>query len=547
MLCRKKTIKNIWMLSREYENLAGAGGVKDVTCQLAESLALWTGRRVHVVLPCYGFMDWQNQGFLPVPDPVDPENSLRLAIDMNEPASTVKEVVSFVHKSINRVHVYLVDTKRFQLKSDVYTYTEMDEARTPWQKKSMGHHDYFAMNLLLQKSSLELIIALRQKPDVIHCHDGHCAVLPALIRELPGYSTYFRDTACLVTIHNAGNGYHQEIEDLQYAATITGLHEKVVHANLLEGSFDPFLIAGQYANLNTVSENYALELQESSQDELTGWLGHTLKERGTVIAGITNGIDPQRYKPADRRGSDPTCAFDPGNEEDHLQGKRVWKQKVVQHLAQEKLPESVQCFGSLETWTENPLFTFIGRLSGQKGVDILLEVVPVFLERHPHSQLVVLGSGESELEFRLIYLATESEWVGRVCFLRGFDSAVAADLYGAGDFFLIPSRYEPCGLTDLIAQLYGNIPVVHSIGGLVKVIDQMTGIAYKEGGADDLFGAMERAMVLYEDVEAKRKIQLEAVREIESKYRWDKVRQDYLQLYTIAFHQQVRVGMDLKQ
>ncbi|KJR99553.1 MAG: glycosyl transferase family 1 [Desulfobulbaceae bacterium BRH_c16a] len=535
---RGEQMKKIWMLSREYGEIAGAGGVKDVVCQLAEALARWSGRSVHVVLPLYGFINAEKHGFKPLPDPFCHGRELCLQIEMNEPDRYVAEEVRYYKHVMNKVHVYLVDAERYRQKTDVYTYSEEDENKIPWQKRATGHHDYFAMNLLLQKAALELMIVLGEKPDIIHCHDGHTAVLPALIRENAGYRSYFRETGCLVTIHNAGYGYHQEIFDIPYAVSITALPLHIIEDNQLDKKFDPFLVAGNYAIVNTVSENYARELQETESDRLTGWLGHELLKRNVVLEGVTNGIEPSSFKSAMIAGDDRSMLFDPGVGEDTLAGKTRCKESLLEQLAEDALFPNVRCFGRLENNALKPLFTFIGRLSEQKGVDILIEVLEVFLARNPRVQMVVLGTGGSDIDDRLIQL-TGDRLQGRMCFLQGYSTDLANKVFAAGDFFVVPSRYEPCGLTDFIAQLFGNIPVVHSVGGLVKVIDGMTGLAYKEDSPDDLLRALERALAVYDDQELKRKIQFQAVKEIEDNYTWSKVKEKYLDLYKKARNSQL--------
>jgi starch synthase len=535
----RKMMKNIWMLSREYGDIAGAGGVKDVVCQLAEALATWNGRAVQVVLPRYGFIDCTDWGFIALADPACAGRNLRLQIDMHQPDKPIREEISFFHRRINRVDIYLVEAERFRQKSDVYTYSEVDERRVWWQHRSMGHHDYFAMNLLLQKAAMELIIALAQSPDIIHCHDGHTAVLAAMIRENSGYRTYFRRSACLVTIHNAGHGYHQEIADIPYAKAITELPSQVVDNNRLDHKFDPLLVAGQYALLSTVSENYARELQETDNDRLTGWLGHELLRRGVVLEGVTNGIDPRLFSPASDEES-LLLRFDPGSQADALTGKRYRQQALVEQLSTGQEPvDGVERFGQFSGMTKGPLFTFIGRLSEQKGVDILMEAMALVLREFAEARLLVLGSGSGVLESRLIHLSEDQPFAGRICFLRGFHSELAGKIFAAGDFFVIPSRYEPCGLTDFIAQLYGTIPVVRHVGGLVKVIDGTTGIAYSGDSAADLHVALVRAMALYGNKPEVRRIQRQAVKEIFSKYTWNKVMQRYLDLYRRAWHAQV--------
>ncbi len=539
MARQEEQIKNIWMLSREYGNIAGAGGVKDVACQLAEALARWNGRSVHVVLPLYGFLDVQAFGFQPLEDFLCRDRMLQLPIDMHHPDSFVDENVSYFYQKINRVHVYLVAAERFHDKSDVYTYTEKDESRLPWQKKSMGHHDYFAMNILHQKATLELIISLGEKPDIMHCHDGHTAILPALIRENPGYRSYFRGTGCLVTIHNAGYGYHQEIADIPYARSITGLSNQVIYTNQLDRKFDPLLVAGHYAVMNTVSENYAKELQESESDALTGWLGHELKKRNVILEGVTNGIDPDFFSSSIIAGNDPALLFDPANSADDLQGKQLCKTALLAEIAEGGELAGVQRFGTLHNRVEAPLFTFIGRLSEQKGIDTLMEVLEVLLEKEMHLQMLVLGSGSAAFESRLIALCADKRLRGRMCFLQGFNPELANRIYAAGDFFIVPSKYEPCGLTDFIAQLFGNIPVVHHVGGLVKIRDGLTGIAYQGDTPDDLLHALQRALALFADGPARRRMQQQAVDEIRQHYTWSKVMRKYLELYREARKTQI--------
>lgn len=522
------------MLSREYGTLAGAGGVKDVACQLAETLARWTGRSVSVVLPLYGFLDALSLGFHPLMDPLCSGQLLQVAIDMHLPDRRASEEVGYYYQRINKVHVYLVDGERFRNKSDIYTYTEEDEKRVPWQKKSMGHHDYFAMNVLHQKAALELMINIGERPQVIHCHDGHSALLPALIRETPGYRSYFRGSGCLVTVHNAGYGYHQEIADIPYARSITGLSGEVIDANQLDRKFDPFLVAGRYAMLNTVSENYARELQETSKDQLTGGLGHELKRRGVEILGVTNGIDPDTYSPTLLAADNPELMFDPGKSSDNLLGKSHCKSALLRQIAAGEGFKGVTQFGTLTDNLKWPLFTFIGRLSEQKGIDTLAEVFEVLLEKEHQLQLLVFGSGGTSYESKLINLAADERFAGRICFLKGFSPALANRIYAAGDFFVVPSRYEPCGLTDFIAQLFGNIPVVHHVGGLVKVKDGLTGISYKGESPDALFEAIKRALALYTDTVMKRNIQQQAVEEIHRSFSWTRVMQRYMELYRQA-------------
>ncbi len=237
------------MVSREYRDLAGVGGVKDVCRDLAETLAQAGHRKVAVILPCYGFMQPSAMGF----------TALSLApctIRMDYATEERLEKVRYLHQEMNGVDIYLVQADRFSDKGGIYTYTPEEQQRDPQCRTGWGHFDYFAMNVLLEKAALCLAVLLDVRPEVIHCHDGHTALVPAMARELCGFRPYFQNTGFVVTIHNAGKGYHQEVDDLDFAAAITGLGHRVVHRGLLGQSFDPFVAAADYALLNTVSEHY---------------------------------------------------------------------------------------------------------------------------------------------------------------------------------------------------------------------------------------------------------------------------------------------------
>lgn len=527
-----KKINNVWMLTREYDGLAGAGGVKDVARQLAEALVR-SGRKVSVVLPLYGFMDPKRLGFAPL--------DLGFEIDLDYAAVPRREYVRIFAKTESpspkkgSLAIYLIDAARYLEKKSVYTYTAEDEALDPFHHHGSGHFDYFAMNVLLQKAAAALMIRLDEHPEIIHCHDGHTAILPAMLRECEGWRHYFANTGCVVTIHNAGIGYHQEVGDLPFAEAITGLPAALIANNLLDEKFDPFLAASPYAVMNTVSENYARELRETEEDALTGFLGHRLLARGVVLKGVTNGINPADFDPSKPKPLGLAAAFNPASGD--LAGKAKCRQGLLNDLARHSL-KTVRQTGTLENRPGNPLFTFVGRFSSQKGVDKLLGALETLLPLDQNFQVLIQGSGNKEIERALAGLAGSPNNQGRICLLRGYDQQLANRIYAAGDFFLIPSRYEPCGLTDYIAQLFGNLPIVHHIGGLVKVKDGETGFSYPEHKSAALMGAMQTALQTFRANPKKiQTMQQAAVKAIHDTYTWDKVLTRYLALYHEALSQ----------
>ncbi|MEJ2057079.1 MAG: glycogen/starch synthase, partial [Desulfofustis sp.] len=484
---------------------------------------------VSVVLPCYGFMDPAKLGFSRLHETLDPDRLLEFEVNMDYTDLERRERVGVWYRCHDKVHIYLLEAERFLEKYGVYTYTDEEFQRESWKLKGVGHIDYFAMNILLQKAVLDLIMLLEEKPQIIHCHDGHTAVLPAMMRECEGYRNYFRGSAPVVTIHNAGIGYHQEVSDLAFVRAITGLPWRVINNSLLEHSFDPFLAAAHYAAVNTVSENYADELQHTDADYLTGWLGHRLLENGVKISGITNGIDPSAFDTKRPQLVGTAAGYDVTDSADVLTGKVTCKEDLLRELSEKQ--EDEKQIGFLEPDSSRPLFSFIGRISSQKGVDILVEAIRLFFDDHAHPAFVCLGSGAASLESALSKLADDVDFRGRVCFLRAYDPKLANRVYAAGDFFVIPSRYEPCGLTDFIAQLFGNLPIVHRIGGLVKVIDNETGFTYAENSPEVLCDALERALTTFEDKARIRTMQRAAVEKIDKDHTWKQVMQSYIQLY----------------
>ncbi len=533
MSVSKLKIHNIWMLTREYAGVAGAGGVKDVAKQLSRALSRWKERRVSVVLPLYGFIRQKEVGLVPLVDPLLPKKQVSFEIDMNYTAEDRREKVRVWQVKDARVTVYFLEADRFLEKEDVYTYSQAEEKDDPWKKQGEGHFDYFAMNLLLQKGAIELMILLGEKPDIIHCHDGHTAVLPAIVNESSWLRSYFRQTGTVVTIHNAGKGYHQEVFDLPFAQALTGLPMSVIHQSLLEKTFDPFVAAGAYAVVNTVSENYARELRETTDDQLTGWLGHHLMDMGVRLEGVTNGIDPDEFDTRDVKKVGIKAPYDLLDDLE-LKGKRLCKIDLIENLQAGLSERGVEQVGEIDVTVNNPLFTFVGRLSHQKGVDVLIGALEHIFRTQTGLNVVVLGSGGVAEEEELIGLAKDKSTRGRLCFLKGFHPGLANRVYAAGDFFLIPSRYEPCGLTDFIAQLFGNLPIVHYVGGLVKVLDGKTGFSYKENSRRALSAAIERAVKSFETPGVVREMQRQAVTQIHKKHTWDKVMKHYLDLYKQA-------------
>jgi starch synthase len=284
--------------------------------------------------------------------------------------------------------------------------------------------------------------------------------------------------------------------------------------------------------LNTVSENYAEEMRETDDDSITDWLGHRLMTRNIRLAGITNGFNHEDFDTTQPEALGLPAAFNPAARD--LAGKKICRHNLLKSLEKQR-SKSLRYFGSLIDDPGKPLYTLIGRLTPQKGVDILLPALEALLQSEKEFQVLILGSGAKDAEKGLVALTQKKENEGRICLIIGFNQILANQIYAAGDFFLIPSRYEPCGLTDYIAQLAGNLPIVHHVGGLLKVKDGVTGFAFKDYSPEALIAAILRATKVFrESPEQILDMQEAAAKLVREKYSWDRVVKHYFKLYEKA-------------
>lgn len=273
-------------------------------------------------------------------------------------------------------------------------------------------------------------------PDVVHAHDWHAALLVPLIaraRALAGTSTVF-------TIHNLA---YQGRTDKSVLALI-GLPRARLPVED-PGEANPMARAIVNADIvSTVSERYAKEILT---DEFGEGLQGLLRERRRRLFGIVNGID--------------TIAFDPATDR-HIAARYSADDPSPKALCKMALQKE----GGLGADPRAPIFGVVGRLVEQKGVDLLTASAPKLLDGG--GQLVVLGSGDPSYEAKWKALATR--YAGKLWLTLGFDAALAQRIYAGSDLFLMPSRFEPCGLGQLISFRYGTIPVVHEVGGLAETV-----------------------------------------------------------------------------
>lgn len=321
-------------------------------------------------------------------------------------------------------------------------------------------------------------------PDVVHAHDWQAGLAPAYLHYDGGARP-----GTVMTIHNMA---YQGKFDRTLADAI-GLPRDAsfdVHGLEYFGGIS-FLKAGlQLADrITTVSPTYAREIQS---DEGGMGLGGLLRERASVLSGILNGIDTEVWNPQ----TDAHIAY------------RFGAQDLTFRAANKAV---LQQQFNLDSSDEAPLLGVISRLSWQKGLDLLLEAIPTILNQG--MQLALLGSGDRDLQER--YQAATRANPGRIGVLIGYDEVLAHLIQAGADALLVPSRFEPCGLTQLCALRYGAVPIVSRVGGLEDTIvdigetgQNATGFKFGPVTADAFAGTLRKANAAFHDKPTWRRLQL---------------------------------------
>jgi starch synthase len=476
-------MKKILFVTSEVHPLIKTGGLADVSGSLPKSL-VDLGEDVRIILPYYQ------------------------AIKTNQAIyykSTVKingDEVNILETRLpgTEVTVWLVDyPKFFKLPGNPYH----DEAGNPWANSAerFGLFCYTVVEIAMNRGYLDW------KPDIIHCNDWQSGLVPALLSLESGRP------ATLFTIHNlAYQGLFPKSANfsLNLPSELWDSGSTEFHGKL------SFLKCGlTYADrINTVSPTYALEIQSPQFGcGLDGLLSH----RKDVLSGILNGIDTDHWNPATDTNIDAN--FEPNT---------LNKKALNKSALQTKL--------SLPITNKVPVFGLISRLVEQKGIDLILECLPDILALP--LQLVVLGSGDKVFEQQLSAFAKANP--DKMAVKIGYDEGLAHQIEAGADIFLMPSRYEPCGLNQMYSQLYGTIPLVSKVGGLADtVVDALpeslgnntaTGIVFDKTLSGTLFEVIKRALMLYSQPKAWEQIQVNGMLK---DFSWKHSAEQYRALYEL--------------
>lgn len=373
---------------------------------------------------------------------------------------------------------YYVGIMEYQEDGVVYDFIDNDEFFS-WGNPYTNLIDDIPKFCYFGKAALAALNYLDWTPDVVHCHDWQAALVPLYLR------TCFKDSnvgraSCVLTIHNLR---FQGIYDRKTIQYWSGLPDYVFNKDCLTQNWlDANMLKGgiTYSNVvTTVSNTYAGEIQTEEYGE---GLEEHLRYHHSKLVGIVNGIDTDIWNPA----TDKLLAA-PYDSMNVIENKKANKKALQESLG-------------LEVDDHKIVIGLISRLTNQKGLDLVNNVIPHIMDEH--TQVVVLGTGDAEYEDAFRYY--ENQYKGNFCAYIAYNENVAHNIYAGCDALLVPSRFEPCGLTQLISMRYGSVPIVRETGGLKDTVQPYNlfdntgnGFTFDRYESGLLYDAINRAKTLY--------------------------------------------------
>lgn len=475
----------ICLVASEIAPFAKTGGLADVLAGLGRFLQR-QGHDLRLFVPLYRSI--KNSGVERQPLAAAQD------IDVRLPQRSIRFGISTVPLPNSAALVHFVDCPELYDRDGIYTF-DGDEALR------------FAF---LDRAVLETCQRLQWAPDVIHCNDWHAALVPLYLKTAYRWDRLFQRTRTLLTIHNIGypGSFADSVLD---GIGLGGERAHLHHGDLQQGRFN-FLVTGilHADKLSTVSPTYAREIQTA---ESGMGLDELLRSRSRDLSGILNGVDYGDWNPT----SDPMIPHHYTPED--LSGKRRMKQAL---LARFGLPHDLRA----------PVFGVVSRLTSQKGFELFADSIPVFLQRED-MRLCVLGAGETPHEQYFQWL--RDTWPQKVGVYRGFHDELAHWIEAGSDVFLMPSRFEPCGLNQMYSLKYGTPPVVRRTGGLADSVQNWdaqrrlgTGFTFDEFSSQALAGTLGWVFETWRDQDGWRQLMQNGMAQ---DFSWERQGPQYEALY----------------
>ena len=473
----------IAILASEGAPYVKSGGLGDVMEALPSALARIDGNEVVLFLPYYNKI--KN----------NPKYEVELVTQFHVALGWRQQYAGILRLKgrTDGVQVYFIDNHYYFGARTGAIYGDMDDGE---------RYAFFS------KACLDAMVALNFIPDVMQCNDWQTALVPTMLAAQ--YHPLFPGTKCMFTIHNVE---YQGWADHRFFDDVLGLPWEYRGALDWNGSVNMMKGAIETAHLvTTVSESYAKELM---YPYYAHGMDSILSRNAWKLTGITNGIDIRTFNPE----TDPALPA-------HYNADTIGDGKAKCKAA---LQEEV----GLPVKADTPLMVMVTRLAGHKGLDLLCHIARQLMWEED-CQLLILGTGEAK--FEQFFRDLQSEFPHRVAAKITFDLGLAARIYAGGDIYLMPSKSEPCGLSQMNAMRYGTVPVVHATGGLkdtVPGVDEKgengLGFTFQSYNAHDFLASLKRCLYLYRnEPETFRALQQTDMRQ---DFSWDKPAKRYMDLF----------------
>ena len=476
--------RSVAFIGSECYPFVKTGGLADVMYALPKELAK-QNCDVKVILPRYKCIPWEYQEKM----------VYRGEFYMDLCADGRQFYVGIMEYAMDGVVYDFIDNEEFFSNGNPYTNMVDDIPKF----------------CLFSKAALSALLYLDWIPDVIHCHDWQAALVPVYLRTL-FEPTALNGSKTILTVHNLRFQGIYNIDTIKYWS---GLPDYVFNKDALKQSYnDANMLKGglAYADMiTTVSNTYAGEIQDEFYGE--GLDAH-LRYHSVKLRGIVNGIDCEVWNPETDK-----MVYKNYNASDAIANKKINKKKLQEDLGL--------------TVDENKfVIGLVSRLTNQKGLDLVNAIVPDMIDGN--TQLVVLGTGDQYYEDSFRYY--ENAYKGEVCSNIMYDEDRAHKIYAGADALLVPSLFEPCGLTQLIAMRYGTVPIVRETGGLKDTVEPYNmfedeGNGFTFAGYDEglLLDTVNRAKTLY--FEYRDSFDKMVVRDMNKDVSWEKSAAQYRELY----------------
>jgi starch synthase len=479
----------IVILAAEAAPFAKVGGLGDVISALPKALTQ-PGVEPTVIIPAYRSVQTCSSAI----------HSCNAVPGFDIPMASSYEHAEVLQTRMNGTDadVYMIGSRKYFDRDGIYEDPATGE----------GYPDEMERFIFFMKSAIELIIRLKVPVDVVHCHDYHTALVPGLLKTYYREHPFFSSVGTLLTIHNmAYQGIYSK-EALDYAGIAS---EHFYPASPFEywGRVN-FMKAGiELADkVNTVSPTYSIEIR--TNPEFGMGLEGVLQGRKDDFTGIVNGIDYDEWNPQ----IDPLIPahFSAGD----ISGKEKCK-RYLQRRFQLPIRKRV------------PLIGMVSRLTDQKGFDLITEAIKDIMALD--LQLIILGTGQKK--YHELFRDIASRYAGKIGLCLSFDNDLAHKIEAGCDMFLMPSKFEPCGLNQLYSLRYGTIPIVRRTGGLADTVipydrEKGTGFTFSGYSAEEMMSAIHQALKIYSSPPDWNAL---VIRAMSQDWSWSRSAQEYLELY----------------